>query len=427
MYNSTKKRKQCKARMRAATILAAQTSLPYYSGKLYPSGHGSIGRIPVRRGGNGGEDKRLKFEVGNTRTIGVVNDQNVCIHERKFFRTKKDKIPTPPIPPPDDLKKFIVNGNCQASATPKGLTSTIDYDMKNCSSGGGIGQDEQTEYENLSSIGLSSLPSPHKLIKRGSKGLTRKGKVLIREYSSFLVSREKKKFALYTLTCPYTSTDDVTSYTLNIQEITRRYFQELKREYARKGEPFTYCAVYEIQNKRMLKYGQVALHVHYLSRAKYTNSNEYVLTFAQIKKIYQRVCEKVIHAEADFSCSVDGALVKKDAGAYMSKYMSKSEDLIDLANQLVPDFFPSRWYSIDRESVKAIYKACIPIFGEKCFHVMQYIKSIKDDKDKCLYYREIYLEIGKFGYLVIGAAFALSRNVAEDLTEFLLTSTLNDV
>jgi hypothetical protein len=77
--------------------------------------------------------------------------------------------------------------------------------------------------------------------------------------------------------------------------------------------------------------------------------------------------------------------------------------------------------------VKAIYKACIPIFGEKCFHVMQYINSIKNDKDKCLYYREIYLQIGKFGYLVIGAAFALSRNVAEDLTEFLLTSTLNDV
>lgn len=426
-YRSINKEKY--ARKMAARRLGAASSAAYYSGKLYPSGHGSIGRVPPSKEKRdlAAELELNKYEQATARIVGYPGapHHQVVLEEWQYFRTKKERIPTPPIPPPDDLLRCIGSAACQAPATPKGLTDNRFYDRETVLGGGDGHEPLDNEVEDSSLIGSSSLPSPHK--PRGSHGLTRYGAVLIREYC-YLASKDNRKYAMYTLTCPYSSTEEVHLYSRNIQEIARRYFQEIGREYARRGEEFDYAAVYEIQAKRMKRLKQVALHIHYLAPATYAAKNSsYVLNFDEMKKIYKRVCERVLDCEATFSNSVDGAIVRKNAGAYMSKYMSKSTDDIASAEEILPVFYPSKWYSVSRNAVARIKSGTLVLYKEVAFHVMRYVKAIKDDTDSCEYYREIYIPQGPQGSMCIGVAFKLSRNVAEDLTEFVRTSNLNQI
>lgn len=190
--------------------------------------------------------------------------------------------------------------------------------------------------------------------KRVAGSLTPRGKSRIHDGIALLSFRYgQRSLGFYTLTCPYTDSDDIQRFNDNLPEIARRFFQQMKRLYAKKGFVFSYVSVYEIQPGRFKATGDECLHIHYIAPAL-DPERRFHISHSEILSLYTHYIEQVLGTSPPHSPRVDAQLVRKDASAYLAKYFSKASLTDSSALPTGANARLSSWYSLSRNLLRAI-------------------------------------------------------------------------
>ena len=218
-----------------------------------------------------------------------------------------------------------------------------------------------------SSLGLSNGSNYHKSENdcpsgrppRGSKGITNRGRNMVESGACLLQRRfSKKGLAFCTLTIPSVTKDEAWALSARWSEIVRQFFQRLRRLYARKGLRFSYVSCTEIQPERSSRMGYPALHLHFVCNSRYRRG--YVFTPRELRSEWRAVISSYCSHGGDFNAVENVQRVKKDAGAYLGKYISKgTEDLEPLRRERPLGILPSSWYSMNMALKRLIAKHTI--------------------------------------------------------------------
>ncbi len=282
--------------------------------------------------------------------------------------------------------------------------------------------------EKPQTLGLSSIPNHHKENKRrhGLKGLPRSGRYRILEGASVLQQRYGRRLGFYTLTCPYTEAELIYEYNKNFAEISRRFFQELRREYHRNGLTYSFVAAYEIQPGRWEDTGTPVLHLHWLSPCYFPNTREFVLSADEIRNIYSRVLCSVVAPCPSVGASLDAQVIRKTASGYLAKYLSKGGDIISSIAEVAASQLPSRWWSCSRNILHAINHLTMELPQELCATLMLAARSTQSQLPFLYYIKPISIPTPA-GDKNVGLAAAATPLYAQSLRPILYEDILCEI
>lgn len=256
-----------------------------------------------------------------------------------------------------------------------------------------------TEYidqlEEPPELGLASVSNCHKEVARryGLKGISARGRTSVREGAYLLERKYGRRLGFYTLTCPYTDDNSIYSYNQNINYIQRAFFQELKREYERKGCNWSYVSVLEIQGARYHDTGIPVLHIHYIAPCYQPGGYEWIVEADTLRRIWQRCLYNVLGGHAPVGASVDSSVVRTSAVGYISKYMSKGSKETSFLAEVCPDQLPSQWWSMSQNVRKAIKAATIHLPQEICESILYNPCTEPGSPLYLRYYKFVYIHI----------------------------------
>lgn len=270
--------------------------------------------------------------------------------------------------------------------------------------------------EKDSSLGLSDVSNYHKepVRRHGLKGIPSSGRYRVLEGATLLQRRHGRRLGFYTLTCPYTEDEKVYEFNKCFSEIMRRYFQEIKREYDRRGVTFSYTAVYEIQPDRYTDTGVSVLHCHYVAPCYIPNTYQFVLSSDEIRSIFARVCGLVVAPLDNYGACLDSQVVKKSASGYLAKYLSKGGKILEVIADVAPGQLPSRWWSCSRNVLHAMRKLTLELPQHICETLMLDAQLIASPLPFLYYIRRIHISV-PWGMESVGIAATATPQFAESL------------
>lgn len=133
----------------------------------------------------------------------------------------------------------------------------------------------------------------------------------------------KDSLSFLTLTLPDLSDEGLQACAENWGRMVDQFLKWLRDRMMLGGIPLEYVYCTEIQTKRREKYGHEALHLHLLFRGNAGRRKPWVVSPKQCRKAWAR-CIKSVCSEPFKDCSLENLQrIKRNAGAYMSKYLSK--------------------------------------------------------------------------------------------------------
>jgi hypothetical protein len=222
--------------------------------------------------------------------------------------------------------------------------------------GGGL--EKETEFDDfikgtLSHVGLSLPPNSHSerdegAVRRGVKGLTSHGKKVLRN-SVWRIQRihGRGRMAFVTLTLPGVSFEQGWNISTDWARIVRVFFQRLGRYFEKIGLPTQYAACTEMQPGRVGSEGHPSLHLHFVCVTKRRGERGYAITPGEFRWLWASVVGPMC-PDIEFWGGVENCVaMKKDASAYMAKYLSKgSADMEPPRSDETGWSLPTSWYSV---------------------------------------------------------------------------------
>lgn len=362
----------------------------------YPSGYYSAGRIPNAPSEKYSEAS-LEYEYKVLREIEVSEKGDIVGEKRiPYWKRKKDGyILGSAKPSLSKIQEMQECANLSSEATPEGLT-----DLHNSAT---YQAEREGEEEVASSFGLSpvSISRTHSMRSRkGSKGISRKGRLQVREGCSVLAAKfSNKNLGFYTLTLPH-SGEELEKIVSNWSKLVHRYFEELGREYKRRGVDLYYVSVTEIQEKRYWRSGECAPHLHYVANSK--SGKSFILTPSEVRGIFARVCSRIVESDKSFESAENCQVVRKDAGRYLSKYFSKGGSCLQNIIEEGIYCLPCSWYKLS-PSAKNLIKAHTQIFfDEECWLFLEICKERSRDAEGGYRIEAIYKPYLEYGDCLFG-------------------------
>ena len=260
-------------------------------------------------------------------------------------------------------------------------------------------------------LGLSPLTNSHKLSAidrkpRGRKGITGKGKRMVRNGAWVLQKAHgKKQLGFCTVTLPsFPDRPDLLALMVDDwSELTRQLFQQVTRYIRKKGHQARWVGVTEIQPKRLKERGEPAPHLHFVYHA-HNGDYQWFITANEIRQIWKQIIEARIryYTETEYSvntkAAIDTQTVKKDAGAYLGKYMSKGGDVIAIMEeQGLESFIPSTWWHCCTELKRAINYLKQELPSDIKTAIVDGVDLVK--RGMAVYLREIIRDEKKYGWV----------------------------
>lgn len=205
-----------------------------------------------------------------------------------------------------------------------------------------------------STLGSSNVLNSHKPRKaRGRKGMSRYNKRLIVN-SCVLLEKNygKKHLSFLTLTLP----PECENGTANLYaEAKRQLGQWLQRRLGKVGLPSYVIGCTEIQMGRYGKSGAVALHEHWVFVGRRPGAS-WCIRPNEIQQAWLSIlesCYKVAIAETHRHSAVRIESIKRSVGAYLGKYMSKSDAVVDgIIADGREECLPSSWVTRSMSMLK---------------------------------------------------------------------------
>jgi hypothetical protein len=209
----------------------------------------------------------------------------------------------------------------------------------------------------------------------------------------------------YTLTCPIA---EIERFNENLPEIQKRFFEELKRIYARRGEIFRYVSVLEFQKRG-------ALHIHFIAPARRhitrgrARSLDWIVSAEELRILWSRVICRVLKLKYQrFPSSVDTRLCIDNPSAYLCKYLSKEKSLAAGGGVTISP--PPRWWSTDKISLRCFRASIKHLDADQAYPIW------RNPEIFCRYHKWIEIKPGGGDEQRIVALFAILR---EEFFKFL--------
>ena len=236
----------------------------------------------------------------------------------------------------------------------------------------------------------SQKPKPSKK-KYGLYGITQYGKLTVRCIALLMQKKYgKARLGFGTCTLPNYSPDVLLILSQHWNNISRQFYQQLKREFKKIGAPLEYVGVTEIQPERFRKRGEVAPHLHFVYVAKPKYSKNYYISADRFRVIWRQIlkcfirkyCIHAFQQDAIYNASVNVQSVKRNAANYLSKYISKGVKIVsEIIAQGCMDALPSQWWTASMQSKKMFKESIIPLYSEHAEHIFYNVNEWIKNKD----------------------------------------------
>lgn len=224
---------------------------------------------------------------------------------------------------------------------------------------------------------LANSPESSQRKKRqyGTKGITAYGKKACKNMC-ILMEREYGKFNLGFGTCtvPNMSSEQFKVLMLYWGDITRRFYQKVKRLYLKEKCQFDYVGCTEIQEERFKKGGLPAPHIHFVYNARSKGRKGYICSTEKFYTAWnESVNQVLIKHNLEPIMGVNGHIgsvrvepIKTSAAAYLGKYISKGVKTIKSMMDSGFRAIPKQWWSASMQSKKRFMSAIIPLSSQDC-------------------------------------------------------------
>jgi hypothetical protein len=224
------------------------------------------------------------------------------------------------------------------------------------------------------SLGLSNTANSHNVTNnncenradRGSGGITSYGRKYVRAGSSYLEQRYGKSCLTFgTLTLPRLFGADLELCNKNWHDLVRKFVQELKRLLRRRGLAPIVVHVSEIQEERLLNFGECAMHLHYLHQGRFSGKT-WGVRCDEIRQIWCRLLENLLGHPIEDNCIAATRIerVRCSAAQYLSKYMSKGSSSLAEAKEMgFSSQLPAAWWGMTN-ALKSLIKDFTHTFDE---------------------------------------------------------------
>lgn len=214
-------------------------------------------------------------------------------------------------------------------------------------------------------LGLSTLPifdrdsilegdvvgnAGERRARKGGKGITSYGCRMVRNAAHVLQSEAgKARLVFATVTLPSLPMEQMRVIHENWDQVTEYYRLNIRRMLQREGLSGEMVTVSEIQEKRHKKTGLPILHLHSVFVGK-TRIGKFAIATEDHDDAWYRACASLIDIEREevaSACNLQR--VKKDAGAYLGKYMSKGVKTVEtIAANGFGGWLPKHWWNCTR-------------------------------------------------------------------------------
>lgn len=146
----------------------------------------------------------------------------------------------------------------------------------------------------------------------------------------------KDNLSFLTLTIPDLDDEDMVNVCKNWDKLVHKFLKWLRTKIEAQGFPFKYVYCTEIQLKRLQKYGKYAPHLHLLFRGKYGKKSPWAITPSMARKEWVRCLQSVCRGSFKQSALENLQRVRKSAGGYLSKYLSKTSNCLPSESEDAP-------------------------------------------------------------------------------------------
>lgn len=237
-------------------------------------------------------------------------------------------------------------------------------------------------------IGSESSRVPKKY---GLKGITAHGKKTIRNAGTVIDKAARSKYGHFvqmgTVTVPSYSPETMRNICTHWADIVRKFFQKLKRLYARHNRAFDYASVTEIQPQRLANRQEVGLHLHFLFTAVRCPRGDWILPDGVVRKKWQATLE-IYLAQGDSGVTPNyrRESVNSSSAGYMAKYMSKGgKEIKQVIEEFGEEYLPSQWWSVSTSVRTCIAKCTVKSMGAEAQKLLcicsegmeQYLKYVR--------------------------------------------------
>lgn len=271
-------------------------------------------------------------------------------------------------------------------------------------------------FMDLTSVRNSEKSAETKQIRRrGSKGMTARGRLLVANAATVLQDKYGKgKLAFWTLTVPDECLGHklISGWSRVVELVRKKLLYHLKRS----GLPLEFVGVSEVQQKRWESSARaLPLHLHILFVTAIVDYKPR-LSKQKLAKIWRDALGTVSGVRTEGLYASNVQFVKKSAARYLSKYMSKGGVALDWVPR---DQVPSAWYFMSSPLRHAVKKAILKGSG---LWVGEFFEWIRRREDFLTWSHAINLPSGAYGQIMVGWV----AECVDDLTKTLVASMIGE-
>ena len=255
---------------------------------------------------------------------------------------------------------------------------------------------------------ISSLKSSQKGIRHGTNGITSYGKRTVKGAAALMEKKYgKSRLGFGTLTIPGYSANQIKILTSRWADVTRVFFQKLKREFEKVGCSNEIIAVTEIQPDRFYEQGIIAPHIHFVYVCREKKGAPFYVSSDLFRYFWKGTLRNIVGRfndetgrEVTFGASLDTQVVRDSAASYLGKYMTKGGKVIeDIWSQDRQNELPHSWWSISN-CLRKRYKSSIKKIHPEALELLFYKTEQALQRDIIRWYQEIYVQMGDESRLV---------------------------
>lgn len=238
----------------------------------------------------------------------------------------------------------------------------------------------------------------------GKNGITNFGRRFLKNACICLEDRYgKKRLGFGTATLPAMDRDTCDAINGSISDITRRFYQKIRRIYKKRGQQFIYVGCVEIQEERFRSSGIAAAHLHFVYVAKshlhtrYTcNTKEFYTAWNQsVNEVLRKLGRKPIMGVGGHKGSVKLESIRTSAAAYIGKYVSKGVKSVEAMQKAGYAHMPKQWWTACMQCKRMYANAVIHLSHDACDLIWNNTKElVESELVENIHY--VYVDIGGY-------------------------------
>jgi hypothetical protein len=238
-------------------------------------------------------------------------------------------------------------------------------------------------------MGLSVASNSPNRPRKGLKGITSRGKRMVRSCAAILEDKYGRECITFgTATLPPLLVEEIIMVCHGWSELTRQFFKEVGRLLERRGLSTEYLCVTEIQEKRFDRWGQVMPHLHWLMQGRLNRRSHWLILPAEIQAIWQRLLSNLLGRLVDCSAATRIEKPRKSLRAELGKYLSKGGSVIKkIIDAGKADLLPSAYYNASQSLKREVKEAIVILSGDACLNFIDSLESLQ--REGLLKYRKI--------------------------------------